>query len=649
MTVATGAHTITETNLPTGWVLDSITCNGGGGGDDDDDKSTNTATSTPGGGSSGSVTVNDGDSFVCIVKNKKQTGSIKVIKKSVNGDGNFDFTSSNSNLAGFSLTTSAPSHEAANGPQTVPTGAYTITETPVAGWTTAVSCSGDSNGSASGNVATVNLDSGENVICTFTNTRQTGSIKVKKITVGGNGTFDYTTTGAGYSNFSITTISNAGESVTSSLVAGTYTVDEATLPAGWSFTSLSCDANSSIAGTKATITLPAGGNVTCTYTNTKKGSIIIEKKTIGGNGTFMFTTSGPGLSTFDIATANNAGSKTFDNLAPGTYTVTETAPAGWTLTDLTCSTGGSGAKPTATITLVAGATVTCTYTNTQNGTIIIEKKTVGGNGTFNFATTGAGLSNFALTTSGYFATTTFPNLVPGNFSVIETVPNGWTLTDLTCSTGGSAYKPTANITLAAGATVTCTFTNTKLAKLTIQKVSIGGVGAFMFNGSAPIGTFDLTTVAPNTAVSAVFENLATGGYTVGETPPADWILQNVSGGCSRVANTNSASITLAPGDNITCTFVNFKKHDDPMDEVTQLYVHRRVDNLLTHGPDRARLLRRVQESAEEPTGSLKDGPMKFSGNESSGLQLGTRMGLNSNANMGVGVGRTHLHEQRRSL
>ena len=129
-------------------------------------------------------------------------------------------------------------------------------------------------------------------------------------------------------------------------------------------------------------------------------------------------------------------------------------------------------------------------------------------------------------------------------------------------------------------------------------------------------------------------------YTIQELGlPPDWILQSVSGCGDLNTNTNSVTVNLGPGET-TCTFTNFKKHDDPMDEVTQLYVHRRVDNLLTHGPDRARLLRRMQETAEEPTGSLKDGPMKFAGNESTGLQLGTRLGLgfNSTANMGVGTG-----------
>jgi hypothetical protein len=42
---------------------------------------------------------------------------------------------------------------------------------------------------------------------------------------------------------------------------------------------------------------------------------------------------------------------------------------GWTLTSITCSTGGTGDanSATATITLEAGAHVTCTFLNTQDG------------------------------------------------------------------------------------------------------------------------------------------------------------------------------------------------------------------------------------------------------------------------------------------
>lgn len=65
-------------------------------------------------------------------------------------------------------------------------------------------------------------------------------------------------------------------------------------------------------------------------------------------------------------------------------------------------------------------------------------------------------------------------------------------------------------------------------------------------------------------------------------------------------------LTIAPGDDVTCTYTNtFDGDDDRMSEETKRFVHRRVDNLLTHGPDRARMLRRLSDGAPQ---SAKDGP-----------------------------------------
>ncbi len=83
----------------------------------------------------------------------------------------------------------------------------------------------------------------------------------------------------------------------------------------------------------------------------------------------------------------------------------------------------------------------------------------------------------------------------------------------------------------------------------------------------------------------------------------------------------------------TCTFVNFKEKDERMEEETKRFIHRRVDNLLTHGPDRARMLRRLQEGQQE---SLKDGPsdaippLKFAGRSgAAGSAAGAAFGLGS--------------------
>ena len=77
--------------------------------------------------------------------------------------------------------------------------------------------------------------------------------------------------------------------------------------------------------------------------------------------------------------------KAFTDLVPGSYSVTETLPVtGYDLTDLVCIDGGAGtntvehpgdaASPRSRWT--PASSVTCTYTNTQQGSITIIKDTV---------------------------------------------------------------------------------------------------------------------------------------------------------------------------------------------------------------------------------------------------------------------------------
>lgn len=86
--------------------------------------------------------------------------------------------------------------------------------------------------------------------------------------------------------------------------------------------------------------------------------LTIQKITIGGNGTFSFSGNGS-IGNFQITTVNNGGSQTFDNLAPGTYTVTEAPLNGWTQTDSTYNTCNQ-------VVLNAGDDVVCVITNTNN-------------------------------------------------------------------------------------------------------------------------------------------------------------------------------------------------------------------------------------------------------------------------------------------
>jgi hypothetical protein len=137
-----------------------------------------------------------------------------------------------------------------------------------------------------------------------------------------------------------------------------------------------------------------GDVLECTYTNQARGSIVVNKVTTEGTGTFDFTSNSlgggtPGTPhTFPLTTtaANTPVSQSFPDLAPGNYDVAETdpSPAGFNLVSATCDsdlTEEDDAIDPASITLGAGETVTCTFTNsTQEGALkILKQSTKTGN------------------------------------------------------------------------------------------------------------------------------------------------------------------------------------------------------------------------------------------------------------------------------
>jgi hypothetical protein len=217
------------------------------------------------------------------------------------------------------------------------------------------------------------------------------------------------------------------------------------------------------------IDLSPGETVTCTFINTKRGRIFVDKATLpaGVSQRFSFAlTGGPSaleqsFSLTDASPPHDSG----DVLPGASYSAAETVPAGWDLTSATCSDG----SPVDNIDLSPGETVTCTFANTKRGRILVDKVTdpAGESQGFDFALSG-GASALA---QSFSLTDASPphdsgDLLPGaGYGAAETVPAGWDLTSATCSDG----SPVDNIDLSPGETVTCTFTNTKRAGLTIQK------------------------------------------------------------------------------------------------------------------------------------------------------------------------------------
>jgi Domain of unknown function DUF11 len=161
--------------------------------------------------------------------------------------------------------------------------------------------------------------------------------------------------------------------------------------------------------------------------------------------------------------------------------------------------------------------------------------------------------------------------------VRELVPDGWTLTDLSCLSPGASTEvidrqnATVAITLAARDIVTCTFTDAQrvpAGQLFIRKITRNGIGTFDFDvlpdgGGDPLSA-TATTTEPGLAADAEPSPLevSPGTYTIRETLPrrrgGRWRL--VSARCAAEAlrrrSTRSVSVTIGDQEGKVCTFVN---------------------------------------------------------------------------------------------
>jgi plastocyanin len=464
-----------------------------------------------------------------------------VVNKVTNPSGDtesFSFDAGGGTYADFSLTDAAAPND-----QTLVPGTYSVSETVPAGWDlTSATCSssiGDTETPAS-----IELDAGETVTCTFTNTKR-GHIIVDKVTYpsGDPQSFNFTVTGTGYSNFTLTDAAAANDQT---LMPGTYSVSESAVP-GWDLTSATCSSSIGDTETPASIELDAGETVTCTFTNTTRGHIIVDKVTnpSGDTKSFSFDAGGGTYADFSLTDAATPNDQT---LVPGTYSVSETVPAGWDLTSATCSSSIGDTETPASIELDAGEIVTCTFTNTKRGRIVVDKVTnpSGDPQSFSFDAGGGTYADFSLTDAAA------PNdqaLVPGTYSVSEAAVLGWDLTSTVCSDG----SPVTAIAVAAGETVTCTFTNTKRGHIIVDKVTYpsGDPQSFSFDASGgTYADFSLTdAAAPNDQM------LVPGTYSVSEAAVVGWDLTGTI--CSD--GSPVTAIALAAGETVTCTFTNTKR------------------------------------------------------------------------------------------
>lgn len=266
-----------------------------------------------------------------------------------------------------------------------------------------------------------------------------------------------------------------------------------------------------------------------------QGAVFIGKATNpSGGGGFALTHDFPFISS-PFSPVNDGGF--FQVLAaPGNYTLTEVDPTpGFDLTDLACPEDGTqdttvniGTRQ-ASIGLQHNETVTCTFTNTERGTVNIDKVTAPAGGTgFSYTTTLGG--GFGLDDGD---TQTFNNVVPGTYTVTENdpAPLGFELTSLSCTDSdsggtdstGDVPSRTATINLDPGETVDCTFGNGVTdVDLTISK----SCHAETFFTTCNIQVFNF---GPGAALNVVVDDPIPAGLSwssddCGAGPPAGGVL-----------------------------------------------------------------------------------------------------------------------------
>jgi hypothetical protein len=220
----------------------------------------------------GNVTLAVGDRKTCTITNDDIQPKLTLVKTVVNDNGGTKVVSD------FPLKVSgaAVTSGATNG---FNAGSYTASETQSYGYT-ASAWGGDcaANGA-------VTLAVGDNKTCTITNDDQPGTIIIRKVSKPENsGSFAFTTTGTGYSGFTLPGGSQNSQTVN----AGSYTVKEST-QLGWILTGIGGSAdpttpyNCTVSGSggssgvgdlttqTATINLKNGDTVTCVFENTGRG------------------------------------------------------------------------------------------------------------------------------------------------------------------------------------------------------------------------------------------------------------------------------------------------------------------------------------------------------------------------------------------
>lgn len=252
------------------------------------------------------------------------------------------------------------------------------------------------------------------------------------------------------------------------------------------------------------------------------------------------------------------------DLAPGTYSTTQVDPSpDYDVSAIVCDDDDSTGDPatrTAVINVAAGETVTCRFTNTRRGSVVVlnnvEPVGVGGQVSYTGVPSGTVTADSSLVVA---------NLLPGSYTTTQVDPTPvFDLVSISCDDGQSANPSAIDFTSRSvvfrvdpGEMVTCVFVNIRRGSIAVavETDPPESDGLFQFTG-VPSGTL-------SSGGTLVVADLPSGTYsTTAAEPGPDFELTAID--CNDIDGispfngdtaTRSTIYDLESGELITCTYL----------------------------------------------------------------------------------------------
>ncbi|MFN2183651.1 MAG: hypothetical protein ACK2UU_06660 [Anaerolineae bacterium] len=368
-------------------------------------------------------------------------------------------------------------------------------------------------------------------------------ISLETVPIGQAGVFTFTGVPTG-------TISVGATLVVTDLTPGTYTTTQVNPTPDFDVTAVECDdgdspspSSADAVSRTAVLNLDPGETIRCIFTNTQRGALVVtsQVRPDGAVGSFLFTGVPSG-------TIPAEGTLVASDLTPGTYSTTERDPApDFDLTAVDCDDGssatpssGDAGSRTAVLNLDPGELITCVFTNTRRGTLIVASQVSpdGAEGSFLFT----GVPSGTISAGG---TLVASNLKPGSYTTTERDPGpDFDLAAVECDDSSSATPSSGDsstrsavFNLDPGETIRCLFANALIeAEEPISTAGgaageggISGEGSSGSGAEAPAGINPFDDPGAYLKRFPLPESLPPGAGTFAAPKPGPWSVVHYAG------------------------------------------------------------------------------------------------------------------------